>query len=270
MIWAFSFGIISHYLRGFDAYLLALTRCFLAFLIFSPFIRANSVATALKLRFIFIGALQIGIMYLFFFASFKYLKGYEVALFSVFTPIYITIFDAILKRQIELNAVLAAVICILGAVIVRYGELNDGFFIGFCYIQAANICFALAQIWLKNSLENGEKVDFKELFSYFYLGAFIVTFFAFIIFGEFRIDLNIISVSAVLYLGFIASGLGYFWWGKGVAKSSASQIAVMNNAPVPLAIFADLFIWQTPINGVLQLIAGSALIIIAILIAKIR
>ena len=55
----------------------------------------------LSLRLLAIGALQYGVMYITYIASFRFLKAYEVALFTIFTPIYVTLFNDLFARRFK-------------------------------------------------------------------------------------------------------------------------------------------------------------------------
>lgn len=72
-LWAFSFPLIGYFISGqMDSFFAAFFRVFLAFLVFLPFLNWR-VSNALKVQLMSIGALQIGIMYLFYYHSFLYL-----------------------------------------------------------------------------------------------------------------------------------------------------------------------------------------------------
>ena len=47
----------------------------------------------------------------------------------------------------------------------------------------------------------------------------------------------------LLYLGAVASGLGFFLWNQGATHVNAGTLAVMNNAKVPLGIAASLLVF---------------------------
>ena len=69
LLWAFSFSLIGVYLAGHvDAWFSVLIRVALATLVFLPFIKRLPPATAIKLMLI--GAVQLGVMYSFYYHSF--------------------------------------------------------------------------------------------------------------------------------------------------------------------------------------------------------
>ena len=96
ILWAFSFSLIGEFLAGkVDSYLAVFVRVTLASLVFLPFTKFRGVSPKLALGIMGIGAVQIGLMYLCYYNSFLYLSVPEVALFTIFTPFYVTlIYDA--------------------------------------------------------------------------------------------------------------------------------------------------------------------------------
>ena len=100
IIWAFSFSLIGVYLSGYvDAWFSVLMRIGIATMLFLPFLRLKKIKTATILKLIVIGSVQLGLMYCFYFQSFNFLTVPEVLLFSVFTPIYITLLNDILNKR---------------------------------------------------------------------------------------------------------------------------------------------------------------------------
>ena len=98
LLWAFSFSLIGVYLAGqVDAWFSVLIRVALATLVFLPFLKKTPLPLACKLMLI--GALQLGIMYGFYYHSFLFLTVPEVLLFTVMTPLYITLLNDALNKQ---------------------------------------------------------------------------------------------------------------------------------------------------------------------------
>jgi drug/metabolite transporter (DMT)-like permease len=62
-----------------------------------------------------VGAMQLGIMYLFSFRAYVYLSVSEFLLFTVLTPLYITlIYDLLSKRRLRWGYVLSALLAVVG------------------------------------------------------------------------------------------------------------------------------------------------------------
>ena len=73
-----------------DAYFSVLTRIVLASLVFLPFPAPPLAAPDLVAKLMALGAIQLGIMYLFYYHSFLLLTVPEVLVFTIFTPICVT------------------------------------------------------------------------------------------------------------------------------------------------------------------------------------
>ena len=267
-IWAFSFSFIGVYLAGkLDSYFAVLVRVALASLIFIPFTNFR-LKTKFKLQIMGIGIIQIGLMYIFFYKSFLFLSVPEVLLFTILTPIYVTIIYDILKKRFNPLYVLTALLAVIGAYIIKSTQINPNFFTGFLMVQGANICFALGQVLYKKLLENDELKDMKQstIFGYFHYGALLISLVAFLLFGNFeKITPNPTQWAVLLWLGIVASGLGYFLWNKGATQADSGVLAIMNNAVIPLGLIVNLVIWGRGINYQ-ALFIGGGLILLALLL----
>lgn len=260
-IWAFSFSFIGEFLAGrIDSYFAVLIRVALASLVFLPFTKFRGVATELKVKIMLIGSVQIGLMYIFFYHSFLYLSVPEVILFTIFTPIYVTLVYDALKGQFKPLYLLSAAVAVLGAYIIRYHDINSGFITGFMMVQGANICFAIGQSAYKKVMESHQHIKQRDVFGYFHLGALGVSLLAFVLFSNFeKLTPDMTQWGVLLWLGVVASGLGYFLWNKGACEVDAGVLAIMNNALVPVGLVMNLLIWGRETNYLLLLL-GSAVI----------
>ena len=272
IIWAFSFSLIGEFLAGkVDGYFAVLIRVALASLVFIPFTNFKGIKNSLKLKIMGIGVVQIGFMYLFFYNSFLFLSVPEVILFTIFTPIYITlIYDALQKRFTPLYLVSAS-LAVLGAFVIRYNGVNSGFMLGFLLVQGANICFALGQVSYKSLMQQEKMQDIPQssVFGYFHFGALIVSVVAFAIFGNFeKIYPTPMQWGVLLWLGVVASGLGYFLWNKGACSTDAGMLAIMNNALVPVGLIVNLVLWSRDVN-MLALLVGGGIIMLSLFVHKI-
>lgn len=239
-LWAFSFPLIGYFISNqMDSFFAAFFRVFLAFLVFLPFLDFG-IKWALKFKLLGIGALQIGVMYLFYYHSFLYLNVSEVALFTIFTPFYVSlVYDFFTKRFRPLYLVSIS-ICVFGAFIIKVGTINSQFIIGFLLIQIANLSFGTGQSLYKIVLERQGNLNQKSIFGYFHLGAALITALAFLTLGDIQnLPKNTSSWLVLFYLGIVASGLGYFLWNKGATLVDSGVLAIMNNAIIPVAIIAN-------------------------------
>ncbi|MEI8640801.1 hypothetical protein P4S68_05605 [Pseudoalteromonas sp. Hal099] len=117
-----------------------------------------------------IGAVQLGVMYSFYYHSFLFLTVPEVLLFTVVTPLYITLLNDGLNRRFNPRFFIVALIAVIGAITIRYENLNSDFIIGLLIVQGANISFAVGQVTYKR-LMNNNQLDDKAVFGWFFIGA---------------------------------------------------------------------------------------------------
>lgn len=262
IIWAFSFSLIGVYLSGYvDAWFSVLMRIGIATLLFSPFLRLNKLKKETIFKLTAIGAVQLGLMYCFYFQSFKFLTVPEVLLFSVFTPIYITLLNDILSKQFHKGYLLTALIAVLGAAYIQYSSISEHVVLGFLITQGANLCFAVGQVAYKHLLKSTPELQSTpkhSIFGLFFIGAFIVSLIAFFVFGSTeKMPTTPVQWGVLLYLGAVASGLGYFFWNQGVIRVNTGALAIMNNALIPLGLIVNLIIWNKEANIMKILIGGS-------------
>ena len=267
ILWAFSFSLIGVYLAGqVDAWFSALTRIALAMLLFLPLLKLRSIPNPLALKLMSIGGVQLGLMYCFYYQSFLYLSVPEVLLFTVLTPIYVTLFYDISQRRFSFGFLVSAIVAVFGAMMIKYQGINEGFLLGFLVVQGANISFALGQVAYKRVMEFDENNQLPQssIFGLFYIGAFIVALILFMLFGNAdKLPTTNTQWGILIYLGLIASGLGYFAWNKGATLVSSGTLAVMNNALVPAGLVVNILIWNRDEN-LTRLAIGGAIILFSL------
>lgn len=266
LLWAFSFSLIGVYLAGqVDAWFSVLMRIGLATLVFLPFLRPQKVPISIAIKLMLIGAIQLGLMYVFYYQSFLYLTVPEVLLFTVMTPIYITLLNDAFAGKFHPNFMISAVIATLGAIAIRYNGIDSRFLLGFVMVQAANLCFATGQVCYKRLMKS-RQLEQKMVFGFFFIGALIVASFCYVLFGNSeKLPTTATQWGVLLYLGTIASGIGYFMWNKGATQVNVGVLAVMNNLLIPAGILVNLLIWNRDAD-ILRLSLGGGLILIALLV----
>ena len=268
LIWAFSFGLIKNQLSGLDANLVAFLRLFISFMIFVPFLNTKKLKHQYKNKSIIfhllaVGAIQFGLMYSTYIYSFQFLKAYEVALFTILTPIYVTLInDFVNKKGIDLTAALSALLAVVGAGVIVFKRMGDDMFLtGILLVQASNLCFAAGQIYYKNLMSKLSDVHNSEIFAIPYLGGFAITLlFALGSVKWTGLTMSTTQLGAIVYLGMIASGLCFFLWNKGATVVKASTLAVMNNAKIPLAVLCSIFIFGESVDWLRVIIGGGIML----------
>lgn len=266
LLWAFSFSLIGEYLAGqVDAYVAVTTRMGLALLIFLPFWKA--IPWRLAGTLMLIGAIEIGIMYLFLYQSYQYLSVPELLLFTIFTPLYVSLFSDLFARRLPKQFWAPALLAIAGAAVIRWTDLSQDYWRGFLLIQAANACFAFGQVWYRHQSQS-ITLPHRSRFTWFFFGAFLVTAIATSQFGNVeKLPTTSVQYGVLLWLGIVASGLGYLGWSYGSTKVGTQQLAVMNNMLIPAGILVNVFIWQGQVDWE-RLAIGSLFIIAALTLSQ--
>jgi carboxylate/amino acid/amine transporter len=261
ILWAFSFSLIGEYLAGHvDSYFSVLMRVGLAALVFLPFLRTRGHNLQTISLYMLVGALQLGIMYLFGFQAYLYLTVSEFLLFTVFTPLYITlIYDLLSKRRLRWSYLLSAGLAVIGAAIIRYDKVSDHFWTGLILVQLANISFAIGMVGYKRLMET-RPMPQHNAFAWFYLGAFVVAAVAWLIMGNpQKLPTTTLQWGVLVWLGVVASGLGYFMWNYGATQVDAGTLGIMNNVHVPAGLLVNLAIWQQQPHWPSFIIGGAVI-----------
>ncbi|WP_367987656.1 carboxylate/amino acid/amine transporter [Vibrio sp. NTOU-M3] len=266
LLWAFSFSLIGVYLAGqVDSWFSVFMRVALASILFLPFLKFRGIRKALIGKLMLVGGFQLGLMYCFYYQSFLLLSVPEVLLFTVFTPIYVTLIYDLLKGRFSLWYLLTAAIAVLGAWFIKFAQINENFVLGFFVVQGANLCFAIGQVGYKYIMEK-EPLELPQhtVFGYFYLGALCVATVAFALMGNMeKLPTTSTQWWILIYLGFIASGVGYFAWNKGATLVNAGALAVMNNALVPAGLIVNILIWNRDVD-LTRLVIGGTIIMVSL------
>jgi len=267
ILWAFSFGIIKDNLISIDSNFISFARLFISFIVFLPFIKIKNLGQKLIFQLLIIGSIQYGIMYVTYIFAFQFLKAYEVVLFTVFTPIYVVIINDIFKKKIHLKFYITAMLCLIGSGIVVWQEITSvNLVFGFLLMQISNFAFAFGQVFYKKVMINKPNIKDQHIFAILYFGGFVAAF----VFSIFTTNYSIITltnneITSLLYLGIIASGVGFFLWNYGAKITNIGTLAVFNNLKIPLGVLVSVLFFSEIVN-IWNLIIGGLLVSIALLI----
>ena len=266
IMWSLSFSLIGVYLSGqVDAYVSVWIRIALAALVFLPFIRLNAIARNDVFKLIGIGAIQLGMMYIFYYQSFALLTVPEVLIFTIFTPIYVTLIYDALKKQFNPLYLVSALIAVIGALVMRYDNLSEDFLLGFLVVQGSNLCFAFGQVGYKYFKESRPEVNQRDIFGWFYVGALLVVTVMWALWGKAELPTDPTQIGILIWLGIGASGLGYFMWNRGASQVDAGYLAIMNNALIPAGLIVNVAIWNRDVD-IPRLFVGGAIILLALFV----
>ena len=246
VIWSLSFSLIGNTLSpDINSWSLAFSRSAIACILFSRWINFK-IPISYIIKIIFIGALQIGIMYILYLNAFSYTSVQRILLFTITTPFYVTMISQIINKEIKLFAFFITLLSIVGALIIRMTDFDTSDFIGLILVQLANLCFASGQVLYK-AMKADSKISTNVYtdFSFFFIGASLITFIGLIVSPVSYTYPNTISQwFLVLWLGVGASGIGYYFWNYGATKVNVETLATMNNLVIPLGLFIEIIFFS--------------------------
>lgn len=269
LIWAFSFGLIKGELTGLDYNLVACLRLAITLPLFLPLLKLKALSRSNCGWLALIGAVQFGLMYGLYIASFQYLEAYQVATLAVTTPLFVTLILDGFERQFRPYNLGLALLAIIGAGVIVFDHRTfNASLSGILLMQLSNLCFAFGQVAYKRFREQRIAVKDSQVFGLLYLGAVIFCLVTTTYSGGWS-DLPGITLrqwGVLLYLGILASGLCFFWWNRGAVRTKPAALAVFNNVKIPLAVLASLLVFGESAN-LLRLAIGGSLIALALFLA---
>lgn len=263
VLWAFSFGLIKGQLAGIEPSLVAALRLVLCFTTFAIFCRWKALPRN-TLKLVALGAIQFGVMYWAYIQSYQYLPGYLVAVFTIFTPLYVILFSGWVNQNFSVKQLFPVIFSIIGAaIIVAKAPQTSDYFLGFIVLQSANIAFAFGQVAYKHLNRKIESVNqpasHVTQMTLMYGGGALFSTIVVLIKGSFSTigSITIEQWQVLIYLGIIASGLGFSLWNFGAKQVKATELAIMNNGYVPLAVIFSLTLFGEQGDIVKLAIGGS-------------
>lgn len=269
-VWALSFGLIKNQLAGLDSTAVGAVRIGLSAFVFLPFLRPASATVRQRFQLCAVGALQFGVMYLLYLRAFHYLRGYEVALFTITTPLFLILLEAALRGRLQPLHALCAFLSVAGAaaIVWRNEASSPSSLTGVLLMQASNLCFAAGQIAYRRIRASMTQIPDHAVFGWLYLGALAATGLASVStkgWAHFQPSLSQWGVLG--YLGILSSGLCFFWWNRGATLVNAGTLAAMNNAKIPLGVACSLLIFRESTDWQ-RLVIGGGLLAVSVILAE--
>lgn len=300
LIWAFSFGLIKTRLAGLPPDWVALVRMGFAFstcfvLSFtqrnaSTYLLPAVTRAAWKIRghLVFVGIVQLGIMYNVYLRSFQFLAAYQVALFTAITPVWVWLiaqgyeYQDTKRWKISLKECAVALSAVVAATYVAWLQKSpasgyssatqngniffgmSGTLFGFILVQIANFCFSLGQIhyiWVIKHLnylqsaphrthQHSKKITAVGTMNFVFLGAILW------LSPALGLPSHVTNEQwlVLLYLGTVATGLGFYIWNQGAIQVGKLTLAVTNNLKTPLAVFISMIVFKekTDVIGIIS------------------
>ncbi len=274
IIWAFSFGLIGSSLAGLDSFLVATLRLGIASVAFLFMLRIKSIGLIDHARLVLMGVIQFGVMYGCYMKAFQYLPSHIVAIFSITTPVYVVLIHNVRQKSFSKKFILVALLSVVGAGIIKAQSVPSGdIWTGFSLMQVAGLSFAFGQVAYRDWKKANPQVVDRSVFGLLILGGFVsVGCFSFFLTDFSDLNISLEQWQSIVYLGIVASGLGFFLWNKGATKVNPGTLAAFNNAVVPLAVLCSLFVFREveslSSEDLLRLILGSSFILGAVVLSK--
>ena len=265
-IWSCSYGLVKQNLTGIDPYFASCLRLVLASGFFLPFFRKTELTWTAGLRFFLIGGFQYGLMYCFYLQAVHYLNAYEVALFTLFVPLYINLVEDIYARRFHASNWALAFLGMGGAMIVKYQtpvweHLRNGFLL----MQAANFLFAWGMVEYRYLRRRLPLLKDHQIYMLPFMGAAAFAAVATTLAGGWASYalLDWPTIKALVYLSFVATGIGFFAWYKGATIANPGTTAVMSLLKVPMGVLASIFLFGET-TDMLRLGLGLGVVCLAI------
>ena len=144
--------------------------------------------------------------------------------------------------------------------------------IGFLCVQFSNLCFAAGQIAYVRIRPKIPGVADAGVYGWMLIGASVLT----LVFSLFTTKWTEFQPTGeqwlwLVYLGTLASGVGFFLWNRGALRVNTGTLAVFNNAKIPVGILCSILFFTTrhvEAGAVFRLAASLALMFAAIAIAR--
>lgn len=246
LLWSVSFALIGA--MDIDPTLLTAARLGLAALVIAPFTLSPKAkgkpGPARAAQLALIGALQYGLMYLLVHRAYGYLEGYQVALLTITTPLYVVLVEGYVHRHPPARAWGAAALAVAAAFVLRMESAQglageEDYWVGVGLVQAANLAWASGLV-LYRRLESPSTATPRR-FGWMLIGGFLLALPVAVATVEpSELQLTAHELGGIAYLGLVPSGLAFFLWNRGATQVSVATLAVMNNLKVPLAVTVAL------------------------------
>ncbi|HSQ36122.1 MAG TPA: EamA family transporter, partial [Candidatus Binatia bacterium] len=201
----------------------------------------------------------------FYIQAFRFLPAYQVALFTIFTPLYVALADDLWTKRFRPLHLGTALLAVAGTALIVFSNWQRTHLVpGFLLVQASNLCFAVGQIAYRRLLPQHTDRSARNGFAWLYLGGMTAALLAWLCFSPaFQSFPGGAQWLVLLYLGLVASGIGFFLWNTGATRVDTGVLAVFNNVKIPLAVLVSLLFFGEQTDG-LRLLGGGGIIALAL------
>jgi drug/metabolite transporter (DMT)-like permease len=221
------------------------------------------------LETILVGLFEFGGMYLLYTWSLKYLPSGVVGALTLLTPVFTYLVSVAMRVDrftpkttwSVVLAVVGAALCLPLHKIFSNFELANKELVGCLLITASNLSFAVGNVFISR-FQIDRRWNPRITYRAQTLGAVVALVPALLYphsdYSQLTVDTNWLLP---VYLGVVATGVGFFLWNEGVKRVSATPASVIGNFKAPLSLLWGWVLLKEEIS--LQLIAGVALLLAA-------
>jgi drug/metabolite transporter (DMT)-like permease len=275
LIWGLSFALAKKALNTFHPLELVTLRLGLAALtawLIDRFLAARSTSSLRSRTWkpaVILGIFEFAGTYIFYTWSLRYLPSGVVGTLTLLTPVFVYLCGLVVRVQrSSLRATAAILLSVAGGWLCVPAEgilhLNflRGALMGVAFILFSNFLFAVGNVAISKFHLEGqwrEGVTAEGLF----LGACLSAVMA-LVSGSATLS-HFASFSAwllPLYLGIVATGLGFYLWNRGVRKVSAVPASLVGNLKAPLAVIWGAILLGESVTA--RLVVGLVVLVIAV------
>lgn len=262
-IWGFSFALSKKALNAIGAFELVAVRLTLAFLTIALInrLQVRSQASKQSLMSFVIGAFEFAGTYLLYTLSLRYLPSGVVATLTLLTPFLTYLIGLPLGvDHFSMRALFCTILSFFGAALAIPSNWSALTFdsdmrFGVMLITLSNLMFAFGNVLVarmsqQNKFSNqitGQAMGWGAL-----VALVVNLFLPQPNFPPLDFQFWLLPV----YLGVVATGLGFYLWNQGVKKVSSTKAVLVGNFKAPLAVvFGSLWLNESiPLNLVIGLI----------------
>lgn len=194
-----------------------------------------------------------------------YTTSINASLMNSLTPIFIYILSFLfLKSRVTRNQLIGTFISFIGVIFILSGGkveniINFSFNVGDSIVLVAVLCWSIYSLLIKQYAN--ELPGFSTFLVTIAIGALLLFPFSVIelVTSEIGINWSIKTISAIFYVGILASVVAFLSWNYGVVQIGANRASIfLNLIPVFASLFATLFLGERLM--IAQIVGGIAVI----------
>ena len=266
LVWSLSFALIGSQLRDYDPVAVSAIRLGLASLAFSPLLLRQRLPWPLVGKALGLGAIQFGLMYVLYISSYQHMDAWAVAVFTVFTPLYVAWIGDAMERRWAPRRSVADGLAVAGAALIAWSWEGGEIWLGVLLLQGSNLCFAVGQLGFRRLAE--ETKHEGTLVAWMYLGGLALAGLGALLLADpTKLAFDGSAWATLLYLGLIPTAVGFYLWNKGASRTTKGRLAAANNLKIPLAVVATWLLLREEADY-LRVGLGLAIIVGALFLAE--